>query len=111
MSASTVAKVRDAERSREAILETAERLFAELGYDAASLSEIAAEAGLSRGTPSYFFGSKEDLYIAVLDRAFTARQATTKAAFEPVHDWCESDDGLDALRAALAHAADRYLQF
>ncbi|MDQ6817115.1 MAG: TetR family transcriptional regulator [Actinomycetota bacterium] len=111
MSAHTAEKIRDADRSREAILETAERLFAQFGYDGASLSEIGADAGLSRGTPSYYFGSKEDLYIAVLDRAFTARQAATQAAFEPVHGWCRGTEGLDALRIALAHAADRYLRF
>src|SRR5436305_1398212 len=38
---------------------------------AALLAEIAADAGLSRGTPGYFFGSKEELYRAVLGRAFS----------------------------------------
>ncbi len=111
MCARAAEKVRDAERSREAILEAAQGLFAEFGYEGASLSEIAACAGLSRGAPSYFFGSKGELYIAVLDRAFTARQAATKAAFDAVHAWCAGDQGLDALRAALAQAADRYLRF
>lgn len=106
-----VENVRDAQRSREAILEAGERLFSELGYDGASLSEIAAGAGFSRGAPSYFFGSKEVLYIAVLDRAFTARQAATKAAFAAVHSWCTGDEGLEALRAALGQAADQYLRF
>lgn len=63
-------KVRDPARSRRAILDAAERLFAERGYEAATIAEIAAAAGLSRGTPAYFFRSKEDLYRAVLGRAF-----------------------------------------
>jgi len=75
-------KIRDAQRSREAILEAAELLFSERGYDASSLGEIAAQAGLSRGTPSYFFGSKEQLYIEVLNHAFESRQEATEAAFE-----------------------------
>lgn len=104
-------KVRDAQRSRVAILEAAEVFFAEHGYEGASLNEIAAAAGLSRGTPSYFFGSKEDLYVEVLDRAFSARQAATKAAFEPVHAWCAGEEGLDDLRAALSKAATAYMRF
>lgn len=61
---------RNADRSREAILDAAEQLFAERGYEATSLSEVGTRAGVSRATPSYFFGSKADLYRAVLDRAF-----------------------------------------
>jgi TetR/AcrR family transcriptional regulator len=63
-------RTRDAERSRGAILDAAERLFAEQGYDATSLNQVGAAAGVSRGTPGYFFGSKADLYQAVLDRSF-----------------------------------------
>ena len=63
-------KERDANRSRAAILDAAERLFAEQGYDATSLNQVGTVAGVSRGTPGYFFGSKADLYQAVLDRSF-----------------------------------------
>ena len=68
------AQTRDPERSREAILDAAEQLFAAKGYEETSLQEIGQHAGVSRGTPNYFFGSKEQLYGAVLDRVFTAEQ-------------------------------------
>ena len=68
--ATTTERIRDAERSRGAILDAAERLFAQQGYDATSLNQVGAAAGVSRGTPGYFFGSKADLYQAVLDRSF-----------------------------------------
>ena len=68
--AATPERIRDAERSRAAILDAAERLFAEQGYDATSLTQVGAEAGVSRGTPGYFFRSKAELYQAVLDRSF-----------------------------------------
>ncbi len=61
---------RDAARTRGAILDAAERLFAERGYAGASLQEIGQAAGVSRGTPGYFFGAKEALYRAVLERLF-----------------------------------------
>ena len=67
-------KARDPERSREAILDAAEQLFAAKGYEETSLQEIGQHAGVSRGTPNYFFGSKEQLYGAVLDRVFEAEQ-------------------------------------
>lgn len=61
---------RNAVRSRAAILAAAEALFAERGYEATTMAEIASKSGLSVGTPAYFFGSKEELYRATLGRAF-----------------------------------------
>lgn len=110
MEAEKPARIRDASRSREAILEAAERLFAERGFDRTSLSEIAAAAALSRGTPSYFFGSKEGLYIAVLERAFTQREQATREAFVPLLDWAHDDAG-GSLRDTLRSAVDGYLAF
>ena len=63
-------RVRDAERTRELILDAAELLFAEKGYEETSLSDVGKQAGVSRATPGYFFGSKADLHRAVLERCF-----------------------------------------
>lgn len=111
MAARSAPKLRDAERSREAILVAAQTLFAARGYEAASLNDIGAAAGLSRGTPSYFFGSKEQLYLEVLERAFGSRHEATRAAFEPVFAWCDGAAGADALRDALTAAAHGYMEF
>ncbi len=74
-----VERERNPARSREDILDAAERLFAERGYGATSLSEVGHLAGLSRAAPGYFFGSKADLYRAVLDRCFAeAREAVLR---------------------------------
>ncbi len=64
------ARRRDAARSRQAILDAAEQLFAERGYEATTMAEIASASRLSVGTPAYFFETKQDLYRAVLSRAF-----------------------------------------
>ncbi len=70
---------RNASRSREQILDAAESLFAERGYDTTSLTEVGNHSGLSRATPGYFFGAKADLYRAVLDRCFSeAREAVLR---------------------------------
>jgi AcrR family transcriptional regulator len=70
---------RDAARSREGILDAAERLFAERGFGATSLSDVGHAAGVSRGTPGYFFGSKADLYRAVLERCFAESTAAIRS--------------------------------
>jgi AcrR family transcriptional regulator len=63
-------RIRNPDRSRAAILDAAEHLFADQGYEATSLNQVGAAAGVSRGTPGYFFGSKLELYQAVLNRSF-----------------------------------------
>jgi AcrR family transcriptional regulator len=50
-----------AERTRQQILETAQRLFAELGYDATSLQMIADEMGLTKAAVYYHFRAKGDI--------------------------------------------------
>lgn len=70
-----------AEASKKAILDAAEALFAEKGYDATSLQEISDQAGVTRGLPNYFFGSKEDLYRSVLERIFTLSLTQELLAF------------------------------
>jgi AcrR family transcriptional regulator len=103
---------RDAARSRAALLDVAEQAFCDHGFDGVSLQDIGAAAGLSRGTPSYFFGSKEGLYAAVLDRVFAGRDAATRAAFAPLVAWAAAPDGDDArLRRALRAAVTDYLDF
>jgi AcrR family transcriptional regulator len=66
-------------RTRAAILDAAEKLFAQKGFEATSLNEVGTAAGVSRGTPGYFFGSKSDLYQAVLDRSFTEVREAVRA--------------------------------
>jgi AcrR family transcriptional regulator len=52
----------------EAMLDAAETVFAKKGFGAASMEEIAEEAGFSRAALYARIGSKEDLLGAVLDR-------------------------------------------
>jgi len=72
-------RVRNPDRSRAAILDAAEQLFADQGYDATSLTQVGAAAGVSRGTPGYFFRSKAELYQAVLDRSFAEVREAVRA--------------------------------
>jgi AcrR family transcriptional regulator len=54
-------------RTREAILAAARRQFAERGYDRTSLRAIAAEAGVDPALVTHFFGSKQALFVEVVE--------------------------------------------
>ncbi len=103
--ASSTEKVRNAERSRAAILDAAERLFADQGYDATSLTQVGAAAGVSRGTPGYFFRSKSELYQAVLDRSFAEVREAVRAGRARALASGESPDTI------LAGAVSDYFDF
>jgi AcrR family transcriptional regulator len=75
-------KERNADRSRESILDAAESLFADQGFEGTSLNEVGLKAGVSRGTPGYFFGSKAELYQAVVDRCFGEVREAVRAGRE-----------------------------
>ena len=49
------------------IIETSERLFAQKGFDATSVRDIAEEAGINVAMISYYFGSKEKLMEAIFE--------------------------------------------
>ena len=55
-----------AERTRQQILETAQRLFTEHGYDATSLQMIADEMGLTKAAVYYHFRAKTDILRAAM---------------------------------------------
>ena len=113
MAATEAPKTRDAARSREAILDAAELLFAQRGFDGASLAEIGAAAGVSRGTPGYFFGSKDGLYRAVLERVDARRDAALRPAFAPLVEWAQGEPAASGrtLDHVLGRAVDGYLSF
>ncbi len=60
--------------TRAALLDAAERLFAESGFHAVGIREISSLAGTNVAAISYHFGSKGDLYVAVMRRAFDERE-------------------------------------
>ena len=105
MSSTHLEHQRNPARSRAAILDAAERLFAEKGYDATSLSQVGARAGVSRATPGYFFGSKSDLYQAVLDRCFAEVREAVRAGRARALASKESPDTI------LAGAVSDYFDF
>src|ERR1700736_6306866 len=55
-------------RSREAVLDAAERLMAAHGYEAATVARLVEEAGVPPSSIYHYFGSKEGVLLAVMER-------------------------------------------
>lgn len=98
-------KERNASRTRDAVLDSAERLFAERGYESTSLNDVGAAAGVSRGTPGYFFRSKELLYRAVLERCLERVRSAVRSGRERA---LASDEPPEVV---LAGAVGEYFDF
>jgi AcrR family transcriptional regulator len=68
------------DRNRALLLSTALRVFLSRGYHAASLEQIADEAGFSKGAVYSRFESKADMFLALLTDRIAARAAENTAA-------------------------------
>jgi AcrR family transcriptional regulator len=72
---------RDPERSQERILKAATAEFARFGLGGARVDRIAVSAGANKRMLYYYFGNKEDLFLAVLEGAY----ARIRSAEEGLH--------------------------
>ncbi len=59
---------------KDHILDVAERVFSDLGFDGASTRMISGEAGVNMAMLNYYFGSKEGLFLAVFERKISSFQ-------------------------------------
>ena len=71
---------RDADRTRQEILDVATQEFADRGFAGARVDEIADQTRTTKRMIYYYFGSKEQLFVAVLERAY----ATIRAAEQTI---------------------------
>jgi TetR/AcrR family transcriptional regulator len=69
-----------ADARRQAVLDTACRVFSRSSYRGATTAEIAREAGISEPILYRHFGSKRDLYLACLDEAWASFRAFSERA-------------------------------
>lgn len=79
---------RDRERTRANLLKVATEAFAESGYAGTKVDEIADRTHTTKRMIYYYFGSKEKLYLAVLENAYRgireAEQAVHVGDLDPV---------------------------
>jgi AcrR family transcriptional regulator len=86
---------------REHILDAAERVFAERGFDNAKLQEISKHAGVSMGTIYAVFPGKEDLFRGILDRRGQEMLQVARAGAHSDPD----------PRVALDHLIESYIDY
>jgi AcrR family transcriptional regulator len=85
-------------KSRERLLEVAEKLFGELGYEATSTRNIAAQAGVTLGTVHYHFASKRQLFIEAFMLRGRSLVAERMRLLEEAHQrWPNGDIPLSEL--------------
>ncbi len=68
-------KIADDRDTTDKLLDTAERLFAEHGFDGVGMRALADEAGVNLGATTYHYGSKETLYVEAFMRRFRPTNA------------------------------------
>jgi AcrR family transcriptional regulator len=90
-------------RTREELVEAAERLFTTSGFHATSVDAVADAAGYTKGAVYSNFSSKEDLFFAVYERRVDRRAADIEATLA---EGKSAYDGLERLIAALAKRRD-----
>jgi AcrR family transcriptional regulator len=88
------------ERNRTEVLAAARRIFLARGYHAATLDEIADEAGFSRGVVQSRFGNKADLFLALLEERIAERAAQNARLAEGL-------SGAEGMRVLREHASRR----
>ena len=96
--------------SRQAILETAARLFRHQGYATTTLRAIAGECGMKAGSIYYHFASKDEIVSAVLDigvqRVFDAVRTAVEALPADAGLASTLQCAIEAHFKALLHAHD-----
>lgn len=94
----------DAARNRAAILDAAARLFAEHGVEAVSMDQVAAAAGVGKGTLFRRFGDKAGLAVALLDARERELQGAVLSGPPPLGPGAPEAERLTAF-------ADAYLDY
>jgi AcrR family transcriptional regulator len=97
----------DVDERRRRLLETGARVFTERSYDDVSMSDLAREAGISKGLLYHYFPSKRDFFTATLAAAAAELAAVTQPdpSLPPAEQLAQS---LDAYLAWIAENADGY---
>ena len=91
------------QETRERVLNTAARLFAERGVERVTVRDICQQARANVAAVNYHFGGKDGLYTAVMELAIGVMRATTEAA----RDAGAGQSAEGRLRAYIATFVDR----
>jgi AcrR family transcriptional regulator len=98
----------DAARNRERVLVAARRLFAERGLQHVSMSDVAREAGVAKGTVFHRFGDRAGLAVALLDEHERELQERVLRGPPPLGPGAPARERLVAFLGALADLTDEH---
>ncbi|HUC05312.1 MAG TPA: TetR/AcrR family transcriptional regulator [Acidimicrobiales bacterium] len=70
------------QQTRDYLLKAAAQVFAQRGFHAATIDEVAAAAGFTKGAVYSNFKSKEDLFLALLESAYAHEMASLRQTYE-----------------------------
>jgi AcrR family transcriptional regulator len=96
-------------QTRRDVLDAAARVFAFKGFGGASMEDIAAEAGYTRGAVYSNFDDKADLFLAVLDERAQAREVEVEEVFRASADPVAFFTQLDAVNRARREEVDHWV--
>jgi AcrR family transcriptional regulator len=82
-------------QTREHLLDAALEVFGRRGYYAASVDEIAAEAGYSKGAVYSNFSNKEELFLALIDRRFAKDSQEYPGIINFMNEGLQLEEGSD----------------
>jgi AcrR family transcriptional regulator len=95
-------------RSRERVLDAAEQVMAEQGFEAATIARVVEEAGIPLSSVYHYFGSKDGVLLAVMERGaerfFADLPAWNRRMGPPAAH-------LSTALSAAAHALERHPNF
>lgn len=97
-------RIYDAQRTREAILNAAETLFAQHGFAGTSVDAISVEAGHTKSLIFQYFGDKLNLYTEVLRRAHGEANELRARVFAPLLEQTSPPLNVSQFRAFLETA-------
>src|SRR6478609_2023167 len=83
---------------KDHILDVAEKVFAEHGYDGASTRMISGEAGVNMAMLNYYFGSKEGVFLAIFQRRISTFQSVLLSIGndDSISSWEKLDKYIDS---------------
>ncbi|GAB3283882.1 TetR/AcrR family transcriptional regulator [Parasphingorhabdus pacifica] len=93
---------------REQLLDVARALFAEKGFEAASIEEIAHRAGVSKPVVYEHFGGKEGIYAVVVDREMHALLDSIVSALSAGHPRELLEQAANALLGYIDNSTDGF---
>jgi AcrR family transcriptional regulator len=99
---------RRGKRSRELVLDAAERVMAREGFDATTVARVVAESGIPESSVYHYFGSKDGILLAVMERGAERFFADLP---EPDRRTGRPSDHIRAVVSAAVEALERHPDF